>query len=197
MVPSYAQPREIPMQYALVFAVIATLALAFQIGHFFEHFAQFVIWLLGDLSAICGRDTPWVSGWAVPMIDAIGAFVAPAAPQARKTMLGLEVLHLIGNSIFLVGIAASYILTRHKLVWWAFVIEGLHLCEHILLTGSVFAFGKPMGVSTLFGQALSVLPSKEWAVGYRVSWHFVMNLFPMPLVMAGLMESWEKRARRA
>ena len=185
---SLAPSRSFAEQFALPLTVVATLALTFQIGHFFEHFAQFAIWVLGDYSEICGRNTPWMSAWATNMVDMIGAFLAPGAPRARQSMLGLETLHTIGNSIFLVGIGTCYALTRAKYVRYALVIEGLHLCEHILLTGTGFYVGRPMGVSTLFGEALNLLPSKEWVVGYRVSWHFVMNLFPMPLVMLGIMD---------
>ena len=181
-------------RFAMPLLVIATLALAFQVGHFFEHFAQFAIWCLGDLSEICGRNTPWMSSWATDMVQNLGSYLAPEAARARQSMLGLETLHLGGNSIFLIGIGACYLLTKNRFVKWALIIEGLHLVEHIMLTGSAFAYGRPMGVSTLFGEAISLLPSKEWVVGYRVSWHFVLNLFPMPLVMTGIMEYRAQRA---
>ncbi len=191
---SLEQSRGFIAQCALPLTVIATLALAFQVGHFFEHFAQFAIWVLGDLSEICGRNTPWMSAWATDMVDSLGAFFAPSAPRARQSMLGLETLHTVGNSIFLVGIGSCYLLTKNKYVRYAFIIEGLHLCEHIMLTGSAFYVGRPIGLSTLFGEAINLLPSKEWVVGYRVSWHFVMNLFPMPLVMLGIMDYRAERA---
>ena len=33
---------------AFAVATVATLGLIFQVGHFFEHAAQFTIWVLGD-----------------------------------------------------------------------------------------------------------------------------------------------------
>jgi hypothetical protein len=105
-------------------------------------------------------------------------------------MLGLEVLHLIGNSIFLATLGLLYYLTRNKWVRWGLYIEGFHLYEHIMLTSTAFFVGKPIGLSTLFGAA--GLGSKEFAVGVRVTWHFVMNLLPMPFAMIGLMEYWDE-----
>jgi hypothetical protein len=72
-------------------------------------------------------------------------------------------------------------------VRWAFYTEGAHLCEHFALFLTAYYLGKPMGISTLFGQAPYYF-GKRGAVGYRVSWHFAMNLLPMSLVMIGMMK---------
>jgi len=149
-----------------------------------------VVWLLGDLSQICGRNTPWVSAWAGELIDQVGLLVAPGTDAARRGMLGLEVLHLIGNSIFLLTLGLLYYLTRNRWVRWGLYIEGFHLYEHIMLTSTAFFVGKPIGLSTLFGAV--GLGSKEFAVGTRVTWHFFMNLLPMPFAMMGLMEYWDE-----
>src|SRR5262245_32487611 len=55
-------------------AVTAGLCLLFQIGHFAEHAFQFGVWILGDMSNICGRDTPWMSPWATKLVEGIGRF---------------------------------------------------------------------------------------------------------------------------
>jgi hypothetical protein len=55
-----------------------------------------------------------------------------------------------------------------------------------MLTATAFFVGKPIGLSTLFGGVS--LGSKDFAVGVRVTWHFFMNLLPMPFAMIGLME---------
>jgi hypothetical protein len=34
-----------------------------------------------------------------------------------------------------------------------------------------------------------------FAVGYRVTWHFAMNLLPMPFAMMGMLEHARKGAR--
>lgn len=174
----------------LAFAVasVATLGLIFQVGHFFEHAAQFTIWVLGDLSNICGRDTPWMSPWVTEIVRNAGVYLVPTAAAPRRMMVGMEVLHLIGNSIFLVAIGCMYHAVRSKWVRWAFIIEGLHLCEHIMLTVTAIYVGKPLGVSTLFGYAPEF--GREAAVGYRVTWHFVLNLLPMPLCMIALLDKW-------
>lgn len=174
----------------LVLWTIASLGLLFQVGHFFEHAFQWVVWLLGNASEICGRDTPWASGWVKELIAAIGLIVAPEADAARRWMLGLEVLHLIGNGIFLVTLGLLYYLTDNKWVRWGLYIETFHLYEHIMLTSTAFFIGKPIGLSTLFGGA--GLGSKDFAVGVRVTWHFFMNLLPMPFAMIGLTEYWDE-----
>jgi hypothetical protein len=122
------------------------------------------------------------------MVQSAGAWLYPDAPPPRQMMLGMEVLHLIGNSIFLATILGVWALTHSRWAKYAFVIEGLHLCEHIALFLTAYYIGKPIGVSTLFGQSAYLLGSKEAAVGYRVSWHFAMNLLPLPFVMMALMD---------
>ena len=175
----------------MVLWTAAILGLLFQVGHFFEHAFQFVVWCLGDLSQICGRNTPWISAWAGDLVRQIGLIVAPTADATRGAMLGLEVLHLIGNSIFLATLGCLWYLTRNSWVRWGLYIEAFHLYEHIMLTSTAFFIGKPIGLSTLFGAA--GLGSREFAVGTRVSWHFVMNLLPMPFAMMGIMEYWDQR----
>lgn len=174
-------------------AFCAILAMAFQVGHFAEHAFQFVVWLLGDLSGICGRDTPWMSSWVTEAVRSAGAALVPDATGPRQMMVGLEVLHLNGNSIFLIGLGCLFYWLPSKWVKWAIYIESFHLLEHIALTASAVFVGKPIGISTLFGHAPDF--GREAAVGYRVSWHFVMNLFPMPLAMIGMMDGYRRSYR--
>lgn len=169
-------------------ASVAILAMAFQVGHFAEHAFQFVVWLLGDLSGICGRDTPWMSSPVTDAVRYVGALVMPDVPAKRQMMIGLEVLHLWGNSVFLTGLICLHMWLPSKWVRWACYIEGFHLCEHIALTWTAMYIGKPIGISTLFGYAPDY--GREFAVGYRVTWHFVMNLFPMPFAMIGMMKAF-------
>ena len=58
--------------FTMVLWTAAALGLLFQVGHFFEHAFQFVVWCLGDLSQICGRNTPWISAWASDLVRQIG-----------------------------------------------------------------------------------------------------------------------------
>ena len=173
-------------------AAVAALGLLFQVGHFAEHAAQFGVWILGDLSNICGRDIPWMSPWAYALVNQAGQLLFPAAAAARQMMLGMEVLHLAGNCMFLTSLAALYYCVPSKWVRWAIYIETFHLYEHISLTATAYFIGKPIGMSTLFGGA-SVIGDREFAVGCRVTWHFLMNLLPMPFAMIGLMEYWRQK----
>jgi hypothetical protein len=184
------------MSPGTIVAVLAGLGMAFQVGHFGEHAFQFGVWVLGDLSNICGRDTPWMSPWVTEAVRRAGQYMFPESNAARQMMLGMEVLHLIGNGIFLSSLFCLYSCLPSKWVRWALYIEGFHLCEHILLTATAYFAGVPMGLSTLFGYAGS-LGGREFAVGYRVSWHFAMNLLPMPFAMYALMEHWRRPAECA
>lgn len=170
----------------LGFAVLAGAGLAFQVGHFAEHAIQFGVWVLGDLSQMCGRDTPWMSPWVTELVRQTGSLMFPGANEARRMMLGMEVLHLIGNIIFLTSLICLYQCLPLKWVRWALYIEGFHFCEHVALTATACYLGTPMGLSTLFGQA-GDLGGREFAVGYRVTWHFLMNLLPMPFAMYAVM----------
>lgn len=171
-----------------VLVAVVVLGVTFQICHFVEHAVQFGMWVFGDRSA------PWMSGPAMWLVHLIGNFVMPvphnnlhtAAFSAQQMMVGMEVLHLIGNSIFLVTIACLYVLLPTKWVRWALYIESFHLCEHLMLTTSAIFLGKPLGFSTLFGYS-GLFWFKEGMVGYRVFWHFAMNLIPTVLVMVALM----------
>ncbi|WP_454646329.1 DUF6008 family protein [Bradyrhizobium liaoningense] len=124
-----------------------------------------------------------------PIDDADGAL----EPGAGQSVAQLAILHLIGNSIFLISLGCLYYCVRSKWIRWAAYIEGFHLYEHLMLTVTAYFLGKPVGLSTLFGGA-GMIGSREFAVGYRVSWHFAMNLLPMPFAMIGLMEHMRSRA---
>ena len=176
-----------------VAGMVASLGLLFQVGHFAEHAAQFAIWILGDLSNICGRNTPWMSPWVTELVQQTGVLLFPSTDPQRRMILGMEVLHLIGNSIFLTGLSCLYFCIPSKWVRWALYIESFHLYEHLSLTATAYFVGKPIGMSTLFGAA-NVLGDREFAVGCRVIWHFAMNLLPMPFAMIGVMEYWREQA---
>ena len=175
-----------------ILAIFVGLGLAFQVGHFAEHAFQFGVWACGTYhwvaSTFCGRDMPYMSPPLTAAVRYAGALLFPADPPARQMMLGMELLHLGGNSIFLATIVGVNRLMPSKWVRWAFYIEGFHLCEHLTLFLTAYYVGKPMALSTLFGQA-GYWFGKEGAVGYRVTWHFAMNLLPMPFVMIGMMKS--------
>jgi hypothetical protein len=181
------------LDLATVLAAVAGIGLAFQVGHFAEHAVQFGVWILGDRSGICGRDTPWMSPWVTEMVRYAGTILFPADNPVRQMMLGMEVLHLMGNLIFVTTLCCLYYCIRSKWIRWALYIEGFHLYEHIFLTLTAYFVGKPIGLSSLFGGA-DIIGSREFAVGYRVTWHFAMNLLPMPFAMIGIMEQMRRNA---
>ena len=164
--------------------VIVTLGISFQIGHFLEHAYQFGVWVFGP------RDKPWMSVVAMWLCEKLGMLVLPMpdictdekAFMARQMALGMEVLHLVGNSIFLVTIGLLYYLIPSKWIKAALYVETFHLYEHIMLTCTLIFLGKPVGLSTLFG-GTAYFFGKEGIVGYRVGWHFVMNFIPTFFLM--------------
>ena len=119
----------------------------------------------------------------------MGEYLFPASDPSRQMTMGMEILHLIGNGIFLATIAGVFYFIPSRWVRYAFYIEGAHMCEHIALTLSAYYLGKPIGLSTMFGQA-PIWWGKDAAVGYRVSFHFLMNLFPMPFVAFAILQGW-------
>jgi hypothetical protein len=185
--------KEAAAQTTNLLVILLGLGLAFQVGHFFEHAVQFAVWVSGDYRWVsvnfCGRGVPYMSPPATETVRFLGARLFAGEPPASQMMVGMEILHLIGNAIFLATIAGVFCLFPVRLVRYAFCIEGAHMCEHVPLTISAYLIGKPIGLSTLFGHAQS-LWGIEAAVGWRVTFHFVMNLLPMPFVMVALMQQW-------
>lgn len=147
--------------------LVVTLAFIFQIAHFFEHIAQFFVWLFGP------KDVVYMTPWAVDLVDWIaGMFSGKPEFLARK--IGLEILHLVGNLIFLVGIIFYFRFNKNRGVKIAFWFQLFHVFEHFILTISTLTLGYPIGFSTLFGANISV----KFSVSYRIIWHFVFNLIP-------------------
>lgn len=163
-------------------------ALIFQVVHFFEHFAQVFVWIVGD------RSKAYMTPWGMWCMEWLGRVLAPNQDAGRQGQIGFEMLHLIGNGIFVVGIFGLFkFVRRSKALIWAAAIETFHLYEHVSLTISAIAIGKAIGFSTFFGLPVDKLT----LVGYRVWWHFVFNLIPSVLVAIVLWRAYrEKRANR-
>lgn len=144
---------------------LAVATLVFQVVHFIEHLAQLGYWMMHPSSA------PWLTPWAMAGRDMLVVDGTPAS--------GNELLHLVGNLIFLAGLIALVILVWRvgrsigevpflKPALW---LEGIHVIEHVLLTGTYLAGGKAIGFTTLFG-----LASGPFGSGLRVWAHFLLNL---------------------
>jgi hypothetical protein len=141
--------------------------IVFQAGHFVEHAVQMGVFIFGS------HTTPYMSPIAMYLTHLLGTYFFPAKQMAFQMAAGMEILHLIGN-------------LPTPTVRTALWIETFHLYEHIMLTSTVVFLGKAVGLSTLFGGA-EVLGGHEFAVGFRVSWHFVLNLVPTIYVLRALM----------
>ena len=156
---------------------IAVAALVFQVVHFVEHVAQLGYWMSHPAEA------PWLTPWAIAGRDAPIVDGTPAS--------GNELLHLVGNLIFLAGLIALA-----ALVWRmgrsskdipylkpALWLQGIHVIEHVLLTGTYLAAGKAIGFTTLFGLAQGPFGS-----GLRVWAHFLLNLVGTYFVVRAVLE---------
>lgn len=163
-----------------ILMVIVILGGIFQVGHFIEHAVQFGVWLAGHHSA------PYMSPMAMTLTHQIGGWLFPTQNMQAQMMKGMEVLHLVGNGVFLVTLAGVLYFIPSKLVRYALYVETFHLYEHIMLTATAIFLDKPIGLSTLFG-GVDVIGSHAFAVGHRVIWHFGMNLIPSGLIMMELM----------
>ncbi len=181
----------IPLLPRLRHRTVATLAiafLAFQAFHLLEHVIQLVMWFLHPTAP------PHLTPWALAGVDGLAAWLStlPGEANAGPIAGAMEGLHLIGNVIFLVGIIALGRVTATPLpgVKVAFVAQGLHVAEHLLLTGTLWLTGTPMGLSTFFGFAYDY----NWAATMRVWFHFLINLVAtMPAATAALL--WWKQSR--
>ena len=140
-------------------------ALAFQAAHLLEHTAQLAYWFMNPTQA------PWLTPWAQTGRD----LLVVDGPTAS----GNEVLHLVGNLIFMAGIAGLWWLARQEGLGIgdvdhlrpAVTLQGIHVLEHSALTASYLITGKALGASTLFGAA-----GGPFGSSLRVWSHFLLNL---------------------
>jgi Family of unknown function (DUF6008) len=156
-----------------------------QIGHLTEHVAQVGYWLQHPDSS------PWMTPWGNALARGFGQV------DTTKPTLGMEILHLTGNFIFLAGLAAVMVITRRARytrtrrwgrmgVW----MQGIHGLEHLSLTLSVwFGAKQAIGLSTWFGQ-LTPGPGL-WT--YRIWWHFTANVIGSIIFGVALYHLWRER----
>ena len=150
-------------------AAVVAGAVGFQVFHFFEHGLQVGYWLLNP------HDKPWFTPWAQTGVDGLAYWCQLWPGKGAAGQRGAELLHLIGNGIFLSGIIAMFALTQiaktnQRSVNGALLFQGLHFIEHIVLTVTVFASGTGWGASTMFGRWSGTELSS-----HRVWWHFTIN----------------------
>jgi hypothetical protein len=156
-----------------------------QIGHVQEHIAQVGYWV-GHPNA-----PGWMTPWGTGLARGFGQ-VDPTKPA-----LGMEILHLTGNFIFLAGLVAVMLITHRardtKARRWARMgtwMQTIHGLEHLSLTLSV-AFGakRAIGLSTWFG-AIHPGPGL-WT--YRIWWHFLANVLGSVIFATAAWHLWRER----
>lgn len=146
-----------------VLKYVAVGALVFQAVHFFEHLAQVGYWVAHPLEA------PWLTPWAAEGRDALAI--------GGELALGNELLHLIGNLVFLGGVVAlvAYCQRRGRGMLpglrVALLLQGFHVIEHMALTATSAIYGKAIGLSTFLG-----LVGGPVMTSYRVWFHLLINL---------------------
>lgn len=148
--------------------VVILLGVLGQIGHLQEHVAQAGYWLAHPNSPA------WMTPWGTGLARGFGQV------DSSKPTLGMEILHLTGNFIFLAGLAAVMVITRRAQdtrarrwgrmgVW----MQGIHGLEHLSLTLSVwFGAKRAIGLSTWFG----LIGPGPGLTTYRIWWHFLANV---------------------
>jgi len=156
-----------------------------QVGHLQEHVAQVGYWLQHPNSP------PWMTPWGSGLARGFGQ-----ADTAKPT-LGMEILHLTGNFIFLAGLAAAMVISRRARATrtrkWAKMgvwMQGIHGLEHLSLTLSVvFGAKQAIGLSTWFG----LLDPGPGLGTYRIWWHFLANVIGSCVFAAALFHLWRER----
>lgn len=156
-----------------------------QIGHIQEHVAQTGYWVAHPDAE------PWMTPWGTGLADGMGRI------DMSKPTLGMEILHLVGNFIFLAGMVGVMLITRRALRTrsrkWAKMgtwMQGIHGIEHASLTISVALGAKQaIGLSTWFG----LLDPGPGLWTYRIWWHMLANLMGSIIFAIALYHLWRER----
>ncbi|MDQ1518054.1 MAG: hypothetical protein QOE80_3884 [Actinomycetota bacterium] len=153
---------------------VVSAALVFQAVHFAEHAVQAGYWLIHRQAA------PYLTPWAASTRTGLAYWCRVWGGEGAPLAQGNELLHLVGNTIFLGGLLGMLALARRvgdPSAWRSArqvaVLQGLHVVEHVALTTTLFLTGAARGLSTLFG---TIPPTSAGAVAYRISFHFAINL---------------------
>lgn len=158
---------------------LAAGALTFQVVHLVEHVMQAIYWTFNS------SEPPWLTPWADLGRSAL------AGVRNGDAAFGNELLHLLGNVVFLVGLVAALAVARDRRgeraqVPWlrrSLLLQGVHIGEHFLLTSTLVLGGTALGLTNLFGliEAGTVAASST-----RVWVHFALNLSVTALAVRGM-----------
>jgi len=155
-------------------------AVGFQVFHFLEHGLQLGYWFFNT------KQKPWLTPWAQTGVDGLAFWCQIWPGSGSAGQRGAELLHLVGNTIFLVGVLALFVLaretkTQNRSTQGAVLFQGLHFLEHSLLTATVFITGTGWGASTMFGRW-----SGSELSSHRVWWHFTVNAIATAIALSAL-----------
>lgn len=164
VLPAADPERTSPSRLTGAAGLTAAVCLVVQAAHVFEHLLQFGYWVIHP------SQPPWMTPWAMwlhrpLMVDGSMA-------------LGVELLHLFGNTVFFAGLVAlavwyaayGYRIRDCRPLGIALAVQGVHLVEHVVLTITAAWAGTSVGVSTLFG-----LVDGPVMTSWRVWFHFGIN----------------------
>lgn len=169
----------------VVLVSLAALLLLTQAVHAAEHVVQFGYWISHPL------EQPFLTPLAVAGRDAL----APTAGGSPAG--GAELLHLLGNLLFLAGLGLLTGHLRHvrrrrpTALTAAIGAQGIHVAEHLVLTTTWALTGTAVGASTLFGAV-----EGSTASGLRVILHLALNIVPTALTAVALWQLWRHGRRR-
>lgn len=168
---------------------VAAGGLTFQVIHVLEHVLQLTFWALRP------EDKPWLSSWAAGTADGLQYFCSLVPIAGTPTSLGVEMLHLTGNVVFLGALTAWQVAMRseHRTIWSLSIAERVqlfHVIEHVVLVGSLLAFGKALGLSTAFGAIDGAA-----LVALRVWFHFTINAVATAFALRAAHQTWGRSGK--
>lgn len=163
---------------------VAAGGLTFQVIHVFEHAAQFVFW------AAKPTETPWLSSWAAGTADGLAYFCSLVPLADQPASIGVEMLHLTGNTVFFGALTAWQVAMRAekrqiRSLDIAEKVQMFHVGEHVLLVGSLIGFGEALGISTAFGAIEGTA-----LVALRVCFHFSINAVATFWALRAARDTW-------
>lgn len=165
----YARPE----RRRAVLTLVAVAGLGFQVVHVAEHVVQSGVWVAAP------EQPPFLTPWAT--------WGAEALAVTGHASLGQELLHLVGNAVFLLGLLALAALVRPpaRPVRLALAWQGAHVLEHVALSLTTAVWGRAIGVTTLLG-TLDAGPSL-WRL--RVLAHLALNTIATVYATLGVIHS--------
>ena len=163
---------------------VAIGGLTFQVIHVLEHVLQLFFWMAKPTGA------PWLSAWAAGTADGLQYFCSLVPLADAPPSIGVEMLHLTGNVVFLGALTAWQVAMRSEgrtivSLGRSEKVQMFHVIEHVVLVGSLIGFGKALGLSTAFG-----LLEGTALVAVRVWFHFTVNAVATTFALKAAYDTW-------